>query len=194
MVLILIWNCWGGNVGLTSFTGLSLGTSVVVWWQGNIRIHLKEIRGSGLIRIRIGIIGEPLWMRHWTSESHSSRNYLVIIIWEIYKKTMLLISDCFRSSLEDTKMTESELLVKSTAETCTSKAPFLLWKNVNKSLSDLKRKIQTWSGIRTSDLRISSPALYHLNYPGSHASSWSNLPLETDATLAGGPNYEFVFN
>ena len=30
------------------------------------------------------------------------------------------------------------------------------------------------------DLRISSPALYQLSYPGSHASSCSNLPLETD--------------
>ena len=29
-------------------------------------------------------------------------------------------------------------------------------------ISDLKRKIRTWTGIRTSDLRISSPALYHL--------------------------------
>ena len=26
--------------------------------------------------------------------------------------------------------------------------------------------------------------LYHLSYPGSHASSRSNLPLETDGTLA----------
>ena len=40
------------------------------------------------------------------------------------------------------------------------------------TLSDLKRKI------RTSDLRISGPALYHLSYPGSHASSFPNLPLE----------------
>ena len=44
-------------------------------------------------------------------------------------------------------------------------------------LSDLKRKI------RTSDLRISSPAHYHLSYPGSHDSSCSNLPPETDATF-----------
>ena len=51
-------------------------------------------------------------------------------------------------------------------------------------LSDLKRKIRTWTGIRSSDLRISSPALYRLNYPGSHASSFSNLSLETDGTLA----------
>ena len=41
----------------------------------------------------------------------------------------------------------------------------------------LKRKIRTWTGILTSDLRISRPALYHLSYPGSHASSCSNLPL-----------------
>ena len=52
-------------------------------------------------------------------------------------------------------------------------------------LSGLKRKIRIWTGIRTSDLRISSPALYHLCYPGSHTSSCPNLPLETDATLAG---------
>ena len=32
-------------------------------WEDNIRIDLKEIgiiRGNGLIRLRIGIIGEPL--------------------------------------------------------------------------------------------------------------------------------------
>ena len=51
-------------------------------------------------------------------------------------------------------------------------------------ISDLKRKIQTWTGIWTLDLRISSPALYPLSYPGSHASSCSNLPLEMDATVA----------
>ena len=44
-------------------------------------------------------------------------------------------------------------------------------------LSDLKRHI------RTLDLQISSPALYHLSNPGSHASSCSNLSLEMDATL-----------
>ena len=32
-------------------------------WEDNIRIDL-EIRGFGLIRLRIGIIGEPLIMRH----------------------------------------------------------------------------------------------------------------------------------
>ena len=52
------------------------------------------------------------------------------------------------------------------------------------TLSDLKRKIPIWTEIRTSDLRISSPALYHLIYPGSHARSCSNHPLEMDATLA----------
>ena len=67
---------------------------------------------------------------------------------------------------------------------------FINWKQTRNlclgkfTLSDLKRKIRTWTGIRTSDLRISSPALYHLSYPGSHASSCSNLPLEADATLA----------
>ena len=38
------------------------------------------------------------------------------------------------------------------------------------------------TGVRTSDHRISSQALCHLSYPGSHASSCSNLSLETDAT------------
>ena len=35
-------------------------------------------------------------------------------------------------------------------------------------LQNLKRKIRTRTGIRTTDLRIFSPALYHLSYPGSH--------------------------
>ena len=52
------------------------------------------------------------------------------------------------------------------------------------TFSDLKRKIRTWTGIRNLNLRISSPAHYHLSYAGSHASSCSNPPLETDATLA----------
>ena len=36
-------------------------------WEDNIRIDLEEIgkmRGIGLIRLRIGIIGEPLLMRN----------------------------------------------------------------------------------------------------------------------------------
>ena len=36
-------------------------------WEDNIRMDLKEMgikRGIGLIRLRIGIIGEPLRMRH----------------------------------------------------------------------------------------------------------------------------------
>ena len=39
-------------------------------WEDNIRMDLEEIgsmRVIGLIRLRIGIIGELLWMRHWTS-------------------------------------------------------------------------------------------------------------------------------
>ena len=51
-------------------------------------------------------------------------------------------------------------------------------------LLDLRIKIWTWTGIQTSDLRISSPALYHLSYPGSPGSLQSNSPLEMDATLA----------
>ena len=30
----------------------------------------------------------------------------------------------------------------------------------------LKRKVRTWTGTLTSDLQISSLALYHLSYPG----------------------------
>ena len=37
-----------------------------------------------------------------------------------------------------------------------------------------------------------SPVLYHLSYPGSHASSCSNLPLETDATLARRCGHETI--
>ena len=35
-------------------------------WEDNIRMDLEEIkmRGIGLIRLRIGIIGEPLGIRH----------------------------------------------------------------------------------------------------------------------------------
>ena len=29
-------------------------------WEENIRMDLEEMRGIGLIRLRIGIIGEPL--------------------------------------------------------------------------------------------------------------------------------------
>ena len=35
------------------------------------------MRGIGLIRLRIGIIGEPLWMRHWTSGFHKPWSWLV---------------------------------------------------------------------------------------------------------------------
>ena len=30
-----------------------------------------SLRGIGLIRLRVGIIGGPLWMRHWTSGFHN---------------------------------------------------------------------------------------------------------------------------
>ena len=36
--------------------------------------------------------------------------------------------------------------------------------NIKLPLSDLKRQIWTWTEIQTSDLRISSLALYHLSY------------------------------
>ena len=38
-------------------------------WEDNIRMDLKHIvsiRGIGLIRLGLGIIGWPLEMRHWT--------------------------------------------------------------------------------------------------------------------------------
>jgi hypothetical protein len=43
-------------------------------WEDNIRMDLEDIginAGIGLIRLRIGIIGEPLWMRLWTPGSTS---------------------------------------------------------------------------------------------------------------------------
>ena len=43
-------------------------------WEDNIRMDLKEIRGIGLNWLRIGIIGEPLWMQHWTSGFHQPRS------------------------------------------------------------------------------------------------------------------------
>ena len=33
-------------------------------WENNNRVDLKEIRGIGLIRLRIGIVGEPLLIWH----------------------------------------------------------------------------------------------------------------------------------
>ena len=44
-----------------------------------------------------------------------------------------------------------------------------------------KRKIQTWTGIQTSDLQISSLAFYHLSYPGSIDGTGLNLLLESKA-------------
>ena len=35
------------------------------------------MRGIGLIRLRIGIMGESLWMRHWTSGFHKPWSYLI---------------------------------------------------------------------------------------------------------------------
>ena len=43
-------------------------------------MDFKEIGikvGIGLIRLRIGIIGGPLWMRHWISEFHKPWSWLV---------------------------------------------------------------------------------------------------------------------
>ena len=46
-------------------------------WEDNIRMDLEEIRGIGLIWLRIGIIGEPLWIWHWTSGFHKPWSELV---------------------------------------------------------------------------------------------------------------------
>ena len=43
---------------------LHRSANIVSRWEDNIRIDLKEIGIIGLIRLRIGIIGEPLRMRH----------------------------------------------------------------------------------------------------------------------------------
>ena len=40
-----------------------LGRTILEW---TLR-RLVSMLGIGLIRLRIGTIGEPLWMRHWTS-------------------------------------------------------------------------------------------------------------------------------
>ena len=39
-------------------------------WEDNIRMDRINTM-IGLIRLRIGIIGEPLWMLHWTSGFHN---------------------------------------------------------------------------------------------------------------------------
>ena len=54
------------------------------------------------------------------------------------------------------------------------------------TLSDLKRKTQTWTGSRTSHLRIFSPALYRLSYPASH-------PGRAPGYKFGGPRFESRF-
>jgi hypothetical protein len=44
-------------------------------WVNNIRMDLNEkvsIQGIRLIRLRIGITGEPLQMQHWTSGFNKS--------------------------------------------------------------------------------------------------------------------------
>ena len=47
------------------------------------------------------------------------------------------------------------------------------------TISDSKRKIQNWIGIRNPDLHISRLALYQLNYSGSIASTSLNVSLKT---------------
>ena len=65
---------------------------------------------------------------------------------------------------------------------------FINWKQTHNLclgkpiLSDLKRKIQTWTGIRASDLRISSPVLYYLSY---------RIPVQVQIFLLRSDNHLF---
>ena len=56
-----------GRSAFKTFTGTPAGKRPLGRprrrWEDNMRMDLKEI-GIGSIRLRIGIIGEPLWMRH----------------------------------------------------------------------------------------------------------------------------------
>ena len=57
-------------------------------WEDNIRVDIKglvSMRRIGLILLRIGIIEEPLWMRHWTSEFPKPWNLLVKRIYDVYE-------------------------------------------------------------------------------------------------------------
>ena len=53
-----------GRSGFKILTGKSTGKSPLGRprrrWEDNIRMNLEEMRGIGLIRLSIGIIGEPL--------------------------------------------------------------------------------------------------------------------------------------
>ena len=49
---------------------------------GIFRMDLKET-GIGLIRLRIGIIVEPLWMWHWKSVLHKPLDYVVTTRWTV---------------------------------------------------------------------------------------------------------------
>ena len=80
---------WAGHVArmeddrsaFRSLTGKPTGKSPLGRprrsWEGNIIMVLATsqsssypMRGIGLTRLRIGIIGEPLWMRNWISGFH----------------------------------------------------------------------------------------------------------------------------
>ena len=57
-----------------------------------------SMRGIGLIRLRIGIIGEPLWMRHWTSGFHKP--------WSIFIECYLCVSQPYTSVCSQTSERE----------------------------------------------------------------------------------------
>ena len=65
--------------------------------EDNIIMQFEEIGwGIGLIRLRIGIIGEPLWIQHWISGSHKPcitlllLLLLLLLLFKIIKKLKLL--------------------------------------------------------------------------------------------------------
>ena len=61
-------------------------------WEDNFRMDLKEIginTRNGIIWLRIGIIGEPLWKRHWTFGFHRPWSYLVRICYIILEICLL---------------------------------------------------------------------------------------------------------
>ena len=62
------------------------------------------------------------------------------------------------------------------------------------AISDSKRKIRTWTGIRTLDLHMSSLILYQLSYPGSIANAGLNISLEMQCQgLNFGSGWNFSF-
>ena len=55
--------------------------------------------------------------------------------------------------------------------------------DINNTITEIQVLFKFKRKIRTSDLRISSLALYHLSYPDSIESTGLNLPLESNTKL-----------